>query len=378
MGILGLPFGLGRSAATRGKRSAERAEAVGTGNRQAMNHDAGPGVGRPRVIHGTAQIQPGVRLHYVEAGKGSRTIVLLHGFPQTWWEWRHVIEPLAAGGWRVIAPDYRGAGASSKPQEGYDKRTMAADIATLLREHFSVTEPVVMVGHDIGMMVAYAFASAYPKNVERLVLMEAPLPGTAAYDGLVATPRLRNAAMSLFFFHNAEDNLAELLTAGRERQYLQHFYERLSFDQGAIGPANLDVYASAFAAAGAMRVGMELYRAFDRDADDNRAGLAEAGKLTMPVLALGGASSFFTPIAAVMLDEVAKHVQVGTIPRCGHWIAEENPAAFLDELARFFAERRGRKARAGLPQTSQRRHAFSVDRSALAHAECGGERWPSL
>ncbi len=289
----------------------------------------------PDVVHGTAEIQPGVRLHYVEAGPGPRTLVLLHGFPQTWWEWRHVIGPLAEAGWRVLAPDYRGAGASSKPQEGYDKRTMAADMLWLLREHLGITGPVAMVGHDIGMMVAYAFASSYPEMVDRLVLMEAPLPGTRSYDGLVATPKLRNAAMWHFFFHNAENNLAELLTAGRERQYLQHFFERLGFDHGAIGGADLERYAVAYSSAGAMRAGFELYRAFDRDGDDNRAALARSGKLAMPVLGLGGASSFFVPIAEAMLGEVAKHVRVGTIPRCGHWIAEENPSALLGELSRF-------------------------------------------
>ncbi len=294
-----------------------------------------PPTGDPGVTHGMAEIQSGLRLHYVEAGAGPRTIVLLHGYPQTWWEWRHIIPLLAAAGWRVIAPDYRGAGASSKPQEGYDKRTMARDVNMLLGDHLGVKEPIALVGHDIGMMVAYAFAVAYPKSVERLVLMEAPLPGTAAYDGLVATPQLRNAAMWHFFFHNAENDLAELLTHGRERQYIQHFFERLAFDQGAIGPADLDVYASAFSAAGAMRAGFELYRAFDRDGDDNQAALAETGKLKMPVLALGGASSFFTPIAPGMLSEVAEDVRTGTIPRCGHWVAEENPAALLGALSGF-------------------------------------------
>ena len=291
----------------------------------------------PQVRHGLAELQPGVRLHFIEAGSGPRTIVLLHGFPQTWWEWRHVIPALASAGWRAVAPDYRGAGASSKPQEGYDKRTMADDVRALLEQQLGVREPIVLVGHDIGMMVAYAFASAYPASVERLVLMEAPLPGTAAYDALVATSKLRNAAMWHFFFHNAENNLAELLTFGRERQYLQHFFERLAYDQGAIGSADLDVYASSYAAAGAMRAGFELYRAFDRDGADNRAALARSGKLPMPVLALGGASSFFAPIAAAMLGEVADDVRVGSSPQCGHWIAEENPTALLDELSRFTA-----------------------------------------
>lgn len=292
------------------------------------------------LSHGTAQLQPDVRLHYVVAGMGPRTMVLLHGYPQTWWEWRHVLAPLVKAGWRVVAPDYRGAGGSSKPPEGYDKRTMAADLQELLHTHLSITTPITLVGHDIGMMVAYAFASAYPKSVERLVLLEAPLPGTAVYDELVATPRLRHAMMWHFFFHNAQNNLAESLTAGRERLYLQHFYERLAFNPEAIGLEDLDRYTVAFEAAGAMRAGFELYRAFDQDAEHNRAALKKSGRLTMPVLALGGASSFFAPIAQRMLGEVAKKVTAVTIPQCGHWVAEENPLAFLHEVLDFTRTRR--------------------------------------
>lgn len=131
-----------------------------------------------------------------------------------------------------------------------------------------------------------------------------------------------------------EDAL-ELLTSGRERQYLQHFFERLAFDQGAIEATDLDRYASAFSAAGAMRAGFEVYRAFDSDGDDNRAALAEAGKLKMPVLGLGGTSSFYLPIAAEMLGEIAADVRVNQMPRCGHWIAEENSTALLGDLTRF-------------------------------------------
>ena len=262
-------------------------------------------------------------------------MVLLHGYPQTWWEWRHVLQPLVSAGWKVITPDYRGAGASSKPPAGYDKRTMAADIYKLLKEHLKITEPVTMVGHDIGMMIAFAFASNYPKAVDKLVLMEAPLPGTAAYDLMVASTKLSNATMWHFFFHNAQNNLAESLTAGRERLYLQHFYERLAFDQAAITSADLDLYASHYSAAGAMRAGFEVYRAFDQDAQDNKAALKKNGRLTMPVLALGGSASFFLPIAKEMLAEVAKHVTVVSIPEAGHWIAEENPRAFVEEVLKF-------------------------------------------
>ena len=289
----------------------------------------------PPLRHGTADLEPGVRLHYIVTGSGSRTMVLLHGYPQTWWEWRHILSPLVRAGWRVIAPDYRGAGSSSKPPSGYDKRTMAGDIAKLLREHLGVAGPVTMVGHDIGMMVAYAFASQYPTSVEKLVLMEAPLPGTAAYDATVASTKLNNATMWHFFFHNAQNSLAESLTAGRERLYLQHFYERLAFNQNAITEADLDLYASQYSAAGAMRAGFEVYRAFDRDAEDNRTALKKKGRLPMPVLALGGTASFYLPIAKAMLAEVAKKVTVVPIPNAGHWIAEENPEALVHELLKF-------------------------------------------
>ena len=134
-------------------------------------------LGMPPLTHGTAELEPGVRLHYVTAGTGTRTMVLLHGYPETWYEWRHVIGPLVRAGWQVVAPDYRGAGDSSKPTGGYDKRTMAADIFKLLRNHLKISGQVTMVGHDIGMMVAYAFASDYPKSVDKLVLMEAPFQG---------------------------------------------------------------------------------------------------------------------------------------------------------------------------------------------------------
>ena len=291
------------------------------------------------VKHGITEIGPGVQLQYVEAGNGPRTLVLVHGYPQTWWEWRHVIPVFAQAGFRVIAPDYRGAGGSSKPPEGYDKRTMAADIEGLLRQHLGVKTPVVMIGHDIGMMVAYAFASSFPKSVERLVLMEAPIPGTATYDAMVASTHLSNVMHWHFFFHNAGNNLAELLTQGRERQYLKHFYDRLAYNQDAIGLEDLNLYASQFEAAGAMRAGFELYRAFDRDADDNRAALKKSGRLTMPVLGLGGTSSFFLPIALPMLKEVAKNVTVEAIPNCGHWVAEENPGSLADRVFTFCKQR---------------------------------------
>jgi pimeloyl-ACP methyl ester carboxylesterase len=276
-----------------------------------------------------ADIEPGLRLHYVTAGSGPRTIVLLHGFPQTWWEWRYVIPALVDAGYRVVVPDYRGAGHSWRPAGGYDKRTMAADIQRLLREHLGIADQVTMVGHDIGLMVAYAYAQAYRDDVSRLVVMDAPLPGTAVFDRLRSDPRLWH-----FGFHNARD-VAEMLVAGRERSYLQFFFNARIFNTSAISLSDVDLYTSAYSAPGAMRAGFELYRAFDRDIDDNREALRQNGKLTAPVLAVFAAVSNSGPLVEEMMLEVAERVTGLRIPASAHWIAEENPAAFMEGLLEF-------------------------------------------
>ena len=203
--------------------------------------------GRTSWTHGMADIESGVRLHYVTAGTGQRTVVLLHGFPQTWWEWHHIIPPLVNAGFRVVAPDYRGAGNSWRPRDGYDKRTLAGDIHRLLRDHLRIADQVALVGHDIGLMIAYAYAQAYRNDVSHLVVMDAPLPGTAVFDRLRSDPRVWH-----FAFHGARD-VAEMLVAGRERPYLQAFFNARIFDPSALSDRDLDIYASAYAAPGAMR-----------------------------------------------------------------------------------------------------------------------------
>ncbi len=279
--------------------------------------------------HGMADIEPGLRLHYVMAGERERTIVLLHGFPQTWWEWRRVVPTLVEAGFRVVAPDYRGAGDSWRPLSGYDKRTMAEDIHQLLRRHLQIQEPIVLVGHDIGLMVAYAYAQAHRDDVSHLVVMDAPLPGTGVFDRLRADPRVWH-----FAFHGARD-IPEMLVAGRERQYLQAFYNARCFDPSAISEADLHLYTTAYAAPGAMRAGFELYRAFDRDAEDNRDALGRNGKLTMPLLAVGGATSTSGPLVEDMMREVAQDVTGLRVPQAAHWIAEENPKVFTAGLLSF-------------------------------------------
>ena len=281
------------------------------------------------VTHGMADLEPGLRLHYVSAGDGARIIVLLHGFPQTWWEWRRVIPALVEGGSRVVAPDYRGAGHTWRPAGGYDKQTMAGDVQRLLREHLRIEGPVVLVGHDIGLMIAYAYAQAYRDEVSHLVVVDAPLPGTAVFDSLRADPRVWH-----FAFHGARD-VAELLVAGREREYLQAFFNARIFDPSAIGDADLEIYASAYAAPGGMRAGFELYRAFGRDAEDNRASLSRNGKLTIPVLAVGGATSTSGPLVEEMMREVAEDVAGLRVPATAHWVPEENPQEFVHAVLEF-------------------------------------------
>jgi pimeloyl-ACP methyl ester carboxylesterase len=165
--------------------------------------------------------------------------------------------------------------------------------------------------------------------------MDALLPGTTAFDELRNDPRVWH-----FAFHGARD-VAEMLVAGRERQYLQAFFHARMFNSSAIDSPDFDVYVSAYSAPGAMRAGFEVYRAFDRDAEDNRAILKKNGKLTIPVLAVYGAISNAGPVVEKMLHEVAKQVTGLEVPGTGHWIAEENPGGFTSGLLEFLAQTRG-------------------------------------
>jgi pimeloyl-ACP methyl ester carboxylesterase len=279
--------------------------------------------------HGMAEIAADLRLHYVVAGAGARTVVLLHGFPQTWWAWRHVWPRLVEAGFQVIAVDYRGAGRSWRPHSGYDKRTMAQDLERLLRDHLRITDRVALVGHDIGLMMAYAYAQAYRDTVSHLAILDAPLPGTSIFERVRANPRVWH-----FAFHSARD-IAESLVAGRERLYLQAFFDARIFDPSAIDDRDIDQYVAAYAAPGAMRAAFELYRAFDQDAIDNQEALHRNGKLTIPVLAAWGAISNSGPLLEGMMQEVAERVTGVEIARSGHWIPEENPTALTDALIAF-------------------------------------------
>lgn len=292
----------------------------------------------------SAYLESGVRLHYLDAGEGTDTLVLLHGYPQTSWQWRHVVGPLAEAGYRVIAPDYRGAGNSSRPRTdpgypadlrgdlplrrgGYTKWELAEDIHLLLHEHLSLTEPAFILGHDIGSMVATAYAFRYRDATRALAYGEASQPGTSYFE------RMKNTATEWHFsFHNVLD-LPELLVAGRERLYLQYFYDRHAARPTAV---DTDTYVRSYEQAGAMRAGFDLYRAFEQDAEDIRSALARDGKLTIPCLGMYGQASLAHASAVEEIGhELAVDVTVDGIPGSGHWIAEENPEAMIRSLLRF-------------------------------------------
>jgi pimeloyl-ACP methyl ester carboxylesterase len=281
------------------------------------------------VTHGMAEVRPGLRIHYVTAGDGPRAVVLLHGFPQTWWEWRSVIPKLVGAGFRMVAPDYRGAGHSGRPAGGYDKATMAEDVHQLVRDQLGITEPVVLAGHDIGLMVAHSYAQHYRGEVSHLAVLDAPLPGTAVFDRLSSDPRVWQ-----FAFHAVRD-IPEMLIAGRERAYLQHFFTARAADPSAVTAEDLDVYVAAYASPGGIRAAMEVYRAFDQDVVDHRAALERDGKLTLPVLAVGGAISTTGKLMEPMMREVADDVTALVIPGAGHWIPEEQPRVLAQALHEF-------------------------------------------
>lgn len=286
------------------------------------------------TLSGTVSWPDDVTLHYIDCpppphttAKG--TILLIHGFPETSYQFRHVITPLSDAGYRVIAPDYRGAGHSSHPRDGYTKSVMAADIHTLLTRHLAITQPVHVVGHDIGGMIAHAYASRFASDTASVSWGECPLPGTDAYEKFKHAPGVWH-----FTFHWQLD-LPEALVAGRERIYLKHFYDRLSVNPDAISPADLDHYEHVFAQPGAFRAGFDVYRAFHQDAEENQAWLHQHGKCPVRCQVLNGDGSFLAGIAEGMANEVYAAVAVATVQGSGHWCAEENPPDFVRKVLAF-------------------------------------------
>jgi pimeloyl-ACP methyl ester carboxylesterase len=263
----------------------------------------------------------GVRLHYLIAGKGE-PVILLHGFAQTSRMWRPLILELAKTH-TVVAPDLRGFGSPAKPTSGYTKKVMAQDIhalaTTLGLRRASV------VGHDIGLMVAYAYAAQYPSEVDRIVLMDAFLPGVGNWTTVWL---LRD----LWHFHFYGETPLKLVT-GRERTYLEHFWNDFAADRNhSIPEADRLFYAKAYAQPGAMQAGFEVFKAFEQDAKD----FAELGKtkLTIPMLVLTGerASGTFLIDQARLVDT---NVEGVVVKGSGHWLMEEASGQVIPQLVAF-------------------------------------------
>ena len=258
----------------------------------------------------------------VRHGGTGPAVVLLHGYGETGDMWAPMAVDLARDH-TVVVPDLRGMGLSSKPQGGFDKKTQAADIAGTLNE--LKIDRADLVTHDIGNMVGYAFAAQYPERVTRFVLIDAPLPGVGPWEEILKNPLLWH-----FRFGGPD---MERLVAGRERIYLDRFWNEFSATPARFSEAAREHYAKLYALPGAMHSGFMQFAAFDQDAIDNRE-LMVRGKLAMPVLAVGGERSFGKTMADIM-RYAASDVREGVIPDSGHWIMEENPTATIAMVRTF-------------------------------------------
>jgi pimeloyl-ACP methyl ester carboxylesterase len=267
----------------------------------------------------------GIQMHYVMGGQGD-PVVLLHGWPETWYAW-HKVMPALAQNYTVIAPDLRGLGDSSKPPTGYDGITVAEDIHQLVTQLGFNT--ISLVGHDIGTWVAYPYAAEHPTEVEKLVIMEVPPPGF--WPPPVPLPWW-------FSFHQTPD-VPESLVQGKEVEYLSWFYYNLAYNPSAITQDAINEYVSHYSAPGGMRAGFEYYRAFPEDAMQNQN--YSQTNLTMPVLALGAGDipafgGRSNPTALLGMQQSAESVTGIIVPDSGHFIAEEQPQFVINQLSNFF------------------------------------------
>ena len=263
----------------------------------------------------------GVKMHYTMAGHGP-TIVLLHGYAETSRMWTPIL-PVLAQRFTVIAPDLPGIGDSAIPAEGLDMKTAAIRIHELVRS-LGVAKARV-VGHDIGLMVAYAYAAQFPSETEKLVVMDAFLPGVAGWESVYNNPDLWH-----FRFHGPTP---AALVQGRERAYFDYYWNDFAADKNhSIPEADRVAYAAAYARPGRMMAGWGYFSSFPQAAKDF-AQLSQT-KLTMPVLSIGGEKSLGTVLGEQM-KLVASDVTVIVLTNTGHWLMEENPKATMDALVKF-------------------------------------------
>jgi pimeloyl-ACP methyl ester carboxylesterase len=267
----------------------------------------------------------GTTLHVRIGGRGP-AVIMLHGFGDTGDMWAPAAAALAKTH-TVVVPDLRGMGLSAHPATGYTKVNQAVDIVGVL-DALKIPK-ADLVTHDIGNMVGYALAAKYPTRITKWVVIDAPLPGIANWDEVKQSPLLWH-----FNFRGPDE---ERLVAGRERIYLDRFYNELSADPKKIDEATRRHYAALYARPHAMHDAFEQFGAFNQDAIDNKALLAKAGKLPMPVLALGAEKSFGAAEADT-LRAVATNVTKGIVPDSGHWIMDENPQATTTFIVNFLSQ----------------------------------------
>lgn len=263
-----------------------------------------------------------VRLHYVTAGHGE-PVVLLHGWPQTWFCWRRVL-PLLAGEFTVVAPDLRGLGDSSRPAGGYDTHTVAADLDRLLRDELRI-DRFHVIGHDWGGIVGYALAANFPGPVASLTVVDVAIPG----DG---NPNISQGGRRWHHAFHQTEGLPEAMVTGREEQYLGWFYDNYGHRKDVITPEERAEYLRTYSQPEALRAGFEYYRALEQDARDNER-LARDRRISIPVLAIGGASGWGRGTeVAESLSRLVDDVTGAVVDEAGHWVPEEQPA----ELVRLF------------------------------------------
>jgi len=263
----------------------------------------------------------GTTLHVRIGGRGP-AVIMLHGFADTGDMWAPAAAKLARSH-TVVVPDLRGMGLSAHPDGGYTKKNQAVDIAGVM-DHLHIAK-ADLVTHDIGNMVGYALAAQYSMRITKWVVIDAPLPGIGDWDKIRLSPLLWH-----FNFHGPDE---ERLVAGQERIYLDRFYDELSADPKTIDDATREHYARLYARPHAIHDAFEQFGAFYQDAVDNQAFLTN-GKLSMPVLAVGGAKSSGAGEAEI-IRLVATNVTVGIVPNSGHWVMEENPKATTELIVSF-------------------------------------------
>lgn len=286
---------------------------------------AGADVTPPTGFESATMTSADVNLHYVRDGGPGETVILLHGWPQTWASWIEVM-PLLSPDYDVIAVDLRGIGASDKPQGGYDKATMATDIKALMDE--LGIESSNIVGHDIGGMTAFAFASQFPDATATVSIIDVPIPGTSIFDMISVDPRAWH-----FAFNAAPDQVPETLTAGKEDFYYGGFLRKFDAGAGGITDFEIAITVDAYSDPANATAGFNWYRAFGQDAEDNKAFMETP--LEMPVLGLNAGRLAPFPYVVEMMKPLATTVE-GQSFDSGHWIPETRPEELAEALSDFF------------------------------------------